>query len=166
MPSPWSHLAGKCLSSDLSSGLELARSIFSLMGFQFPVLRRPLLVMGWGWGAPPSALLSLTPSLPPILGIQGMPPPHSSLILSPPFPPHLGGRGGEVGWLRAGDWGGKRRPSHWGHWTEEKVTGQSKGSQITLFQGPHKPSQTGTKSQECQMGAGEGGFCCCSAGRS
>lgn len=32
---------------------------------------------------------------------------------------------------------GKRRAGHWGRWVEERVTGQSKGSQINLLQDPH-----------------------------
>lgn len=41
-----------------------------------------------------------------------------------------------MGWLGQVSGGGKRRSGHWGRWTEERVTGQSKGSPITLLQGP------------------------------
>lgn len=101
------------------------------MGFQFP--SRPLRPL-WGWGGDgePLPLLSSPglPRIPPSRESKECHPP-SSFLLSPPFPPHLGGRGGDVAGSGQVSGGGKRRSGHWGHWTEERVTGQSKGSQIT-----------------------------------
>lgn len=82
--------------------------------------------MRWGWGAPPSALFSFTPSLPPIQGIQGMSPPFR-LPFSPRHSfPTLGG--GEEKWAgaAAGEWWKERGEQAAG------ATGWKRGSQVKV----------------------------------
>lgn len=70
-----------------------------------------------------------------------------------------------MGWLGAGEWRREKELWYWGHWTEERVTGQSLGSQITLLQGPQAKSAR-NKIPRMLGGGWEGGFCHSSVWRS